>query len=353
MAEDDAENAFFKAQAMNAGSDNYNGAENQNTEASDSDDYDPSSTLQEQYPAPSEDSKPSENVSSDTPAPDPNPQTSLPQDTDPSQPAGSGHPSETPSQSGSQAPTGVSVQPKTRTIGGFVVEDEDEDDTGDADYEPPAVLGVEDLNTIPSQPIPGNANEATYTPDVSSVEAVQDSASTKNVPNSSLSSVTVASKNDGLGHNLYNSRTSLQPEINRESATATPMPESPSTTKGRLPHDRVGILEDRIQEDPRGDIPAWLELINEHRGRNRIDSARDVYERFLKVFPFSVGYFYSPCANQDTDDPRLRCGWPTRPWNLSSMSYFAWSRFSIGRFSPFQQSSSGQYTWTTSGGVIR
>ncbi|KAL3493807.1 hypothetical protein BJX62DRAFT_199555 [Aspergillus germanicus] len=288
MAEDDAENAFFKAQAMSAGSDNYNGAEDHHSEASDSDDYDPSNTLQEQYPAASEDSKPSGNASSDTPVPDPTPQSSLPQDTDPSQPAGSGYPSETPSQSGPQAPTGVSVQPKTRTIGGFVVEDEDEDDTGDADYEPPAVLGVEDLNTIPSRPIPGNANEATYTPDVSLVEAVQDSASTKNVPNSSLSSVPVASKNDGLGHNLYNSRTSLQSEINRESATATPMPESASTTKGRLPHDRVGILEDRIQEDPRGDIPAWLELINEHRGRNRIDSARDVYERFLKVFPFSA-----------------------------------------------------------------
>ncbi|KAL5334028.1 hypothetical protein BJX70DRAFT_379336 [Aspergillus crustosus] len=283
MAEDEAEHAFFQAQAVNAESTGYDGAGEQDANASDSDEYDPSDTLQEQYPDPSEDRNRSEFTSSDTPI--------LPQDADPSQQAGN-----TPSRLESQASTpvpalGASVQPKTRTIGGFVVEDDDEDDTGDADYEPPAVLGLEDMNTIPSQPIPGNAIEATSTPDVSLDEAAQDSASAKNVPNSSFSSLPVASKNEGsltLGQNLYNSRTSLQPEIARESATATPIPDSPSATKGRLPHDRVGILEDRIQEDPRGDIPAWLELINEHRGRNRVDSARDVYERFLQVFPLSA-----------------------------------------------------------------
>ncbi|KAL4885127.1 hypothetical protein BJY04DRAFT_215003 [Aspergillus karnatakaensis] len=273
MAEDDAENAFFQAQALSAGSVGYHGAENQDANASDSDEYDPSSTLQEHYP---EDHNQDEDSSPE--------QNSLPpQDTDPGPQAGNTHPSQNLSRpesqtSSSQPASGASVQPKTRTIGGFVVEDEDEDDAGDADYEPPAVLGVEDMNTIPSQPIPGNANEATSTPDVSLDEAAQDSASAKNVPTSAFSSLP----------NLYNSRTSLQPEVARESATATPTPDSPSTAKGRLPHDRVGILEDRIQEDPRGDIPAWLELINEHRGRNRVDSARDVYERFLQVFPLSA-----------------------------------------------------------------
>jgi cleavage stimulation factor subunit 3 len=300
MAEDGAEHAFFQAQAMSAGSMGYNGAGDQDANASDSDEYDPSSTLQEQYPDPAEDRNQSENTFPDTPlsVSQPPPQTSLPQDMDPGQQAGSTYPSQTPPRPESHTSTslpasGTSVQPKTRTIGGFVVEDEDEDDTGDADYEPPAVLGIEDMNTIPSQPIPGNSNEATSAPDVSLDETAQDSASAKTVPNSSLSSLPVVSKNDGsltLGQNLYNSRTSLQPEFARESAPATPTPESPSAAKGRLPHDRVGILEDRIQEDPRGDIPAWLELINEHRGRNRVDSARDVYERFLQVFPLSVSH---------------------------------------------------------------
>lgn len=58
--------------------------------------------------------------------------------------------------------------------------------------------------------------------------------------------------------------------------------------KLRLPHDRVGILEDRIKEDPRGDLEAWQNLIGEHRKRGKIEDARKVYERFLVVFPSAV-----------------------------------------------------------------
>ncbi|KAB8071606.1 mRNA 3'-end-processing protein rna14 [Aspergillus leporis] len=301
MAEDDAENAFFQAQAMNAESVDYKAVEEQGA-SSDSDDYDPSKTLQDQYSASLPDSKQSENAllnasSSDSTSP----AEPFPPETDPSPQEGSAYPSQTPSRTDSQASasapaSGTSVQLKTRTIGGFVVEDEDEDDAGDADYEPPAVLGVEDMNTIsmnvPQQPISGNANEDTPTPDVSLDGAAQASASAKNIPNSSYTSASAAaSKNDApalLSQDMYNSRTTLQSENMQDSAAATPAPVSPSTSKGRLPHDRVGILEDRIQEDPRGDIPAWVELLNEHRSRNRIDSAREVYERFLKVFPFSA-----------------------------------------------------------------
>jgi cleavage stimulation factor subunit 3 len=86
------------------------------------------------------------------------------------------------------------------------------------------------------------------------------------------------------------------------------IPQSPSTTqyktaepssataaffqRARLPQDRVGLLEDRIAEDPRGDIDAWLELIAEHRSRNRIDQAREVYQRFFSIFPTAVCALY-------------------------------------------------------------
>ncbi|KAI9845056.1 MAG: mRNA 3'-end-processing protein rna14 [Thelocarpon superellum] len=56
-------------------------------------------------------------------------------------------------------------------------------------------------------------------------------------------------------------------------------------SKARLPHDKVGILEDRIKDDPRGDLDAWLSLIDEHRKRNKLDDARATYERFFKLFP--------------------------------------------------------------------
>lgn len=58
--------------------------------------------------------------------------------------------------------------------------------------------------------------------------------------------------------------------------------------KARLPNDTIGILEDRIQEDPRGDTNAWLNLIDEHRKRGKIEEARATYERFFVVFPAAV-----------------------------------------------------------------
>ena len=68
---------------------------------------------------------------------------------------------------------------------------------------------------------------------------------------------------------------------------ATPISAAP---KARLPHDKVGILEDRIKEDPRGDLDAWQNLINEHKKRGKLDDARNVYERFLIVFPSAVRF---------------------------------------------------------------
>lgn len=58
--------------------------------------------------------------------------------------------------------------------------------------------------------------------------------------------------------------------------------------KSRLAHDVVGILEDRIKDDPRGDTAAWLDLIEEYKGRNKDDLVRETYERYLEVFPLAV-----------------------------------------------------------------
>jgi cleavage stimulation factor subunit 3 len=60
----------------------------------------------------------------------------------------------------------------------------------------------------------------------------------------------------------------------------------------RLPQDTVGRLEDRIAEDPRGDVPAWLALIAEHKRKGKFDDARAVYERFFQVFPQAVSYLH-------------------------------------------------------------
>ncbi|MCJ1394742.1 mRNA 3'-end-processing protein rna14 [Xylographa bjoerkii] len=70
-----------------------------------------------------------------------------------------------------------------------------------------------------------------------------------------------------------------------KSETLTESFSTMATSKARLPHDRIGLLEDRIKEDERGDMDAWLNLIGEYRKRGKVEEARKVYERFFTVFP--------------------------------------------------------------------
>lgn len=62
----------------------------------------------------------------------------------------------------------------------------------------------------------------------------------------------------------------------------------PGSQKVRLPNDLIGILEDRIKEDGKGDVDAWLSLIDEYKRRGKSNDVRSVYERFLKAFPLTV-----------------------------------------------------------------
>ncbi|CAL5870382.1 uncharacterized protein PFLUO_LOCUS4618 [Penicillium psychrofluorescens] len=296
MADEEAEQAFFQAQATDDDA-GEPGADNGN-----SDDYDPSQTLQDQLPPATEsDAQPDDDAPSMTISADSN---AAPQ------PGDTLNPSQTPSRAESQTstpipPSGEPAEPKTRMIGGFVVEDgdDDEDDKGDAEYEPPGVLGAEDTNAMPSmseEPSSGNANQTTSAPDVSSVAP----ASAHEIVNSSPHfSVPVPSSNPDpaapVAAQWAPPQDSLTPSL-QNSTVPTPVPDSPSAARARLPHDRVGILQDRIDEDPRGDIAAWLELIAEHRSRNRLDSAREVYERFLKVFPMAADQWVA-YANMESE----------------------------------------------------
>lgn len=54
-----------------------------------------------------------------------------------------------------------------------------------------------------------------------------------------------------------------------------------------MPNDVVGILEDRIADDPL-DFQAYEELISQFRNKSKIDEARQTFEQFLKVLPASV-----------------------------------------------------------------
>lgn len=52
--------------------------------------------------------------------------------------------------------------------------------------------------------------------------------------------------------------------------------------------DPIALFEVRIQEDPRGDMDAWLHLMAEQRRRSQLEELRRVYGRFLEVFPQAV-----------------------------------------------------------------
>lgn len=113
----------------------------------------------------------------------------------------------------------------------------------------------------------------------------------------------------------------------REKA-ATPISAAP---KARLPHDKIGILEDRIKEDPRGDLDAWQNLINEHKKRGKLEDARNVYERFLVVFPSAV-CCHSDCPLSEIDVLtfylRPKNGLPMHKWRTKSTIGLRWKRYS-------------------------
>ncbi|KAI8626210.1 hypothetical protein F5Y19DRAFT_447578 [Xylariaceae sp. FL1651] len=134
---------------------------------------------------------------------------------------------------------------KPKTAGGFIVgSSDDEDDTPT----PPS-------NTLKPKPIDTQSRAFTHSP-------LQQSTSAQNA----------AALRPGQANN------DVAPAANHSAVGSI-------TTKSRLPTDVVGILEDRIQEDPKGDIDAWFALIDEQKRRHKIEDTRKVYERFLEIFP--------------------------------------------------------------------
>ena len=140
------------------------------------------------------------------------------------------------------------------------------------------------LNHLPAKPvsIPVDKQDQIFSP-VLNDKSVSVSNSSDNVPDA------------GASHNASSTRSTQRYPTLQVQQPKTPLNEqniTPTTTASRvrLPHDKIGILEDRIKEDPQGDLEAWLNLISEHRRRGKIEDARNAYERLLSVFPFAVSH---------------------------------------------------------------
>ncbi|KAH7055493.1 hypothetical protein B0J12DRAFT_775839 [Macrophomina phaseolina] len=197
----------------------------------------------------------------------------MPQQTDQSTPTPSQPASQAPSRTASAVPDQKTQAKPPRTMGGFVVDDEDDED------ESPVAKAAG------AQGVKVSAPGSTHTPERSvSQTPVNALPSSSNVP------IHKAAQDQGVSGVSNGAQSALPADsaasVNPSSQThATAQPPS---SKARLPQDRIGILEDRIQEDPRGDMDAWLSLIGEYRRRDKLEEARAVYNRFFKVFPHAA-----------------------------------------------------------------
>ncbi|CAE7210127.1 hypothetical protein P3342_011985 [Pyrenophora teres f. teres] len=204
---------------------------------------------------------------------------------------------------------------RPRTVGGFVDESEDEEEESavqpEANATLPSATGATEspqrsfTNTPNNNPNPHvqlhSAQDEASASISASVTVNEPAPSVASLPNGStpVPDATKPGAPDVL--TVPSARPSVAPATPAPSASAsTSASASASAPKLRLPQDRAGILEDRIAEDPRGDIEAWLSLIEEHRRRHKHDDARAVFERFLKLFP-SAGETWVEYINFETE----------------------------------------------------
>lgn len=208
--------------------------------------------------------------------------------------------------------------PKQKTVGGFIVDDEDEEE--DAAQPPPSQLnGIESAQSGLGAAAVAQAQDV---PPVASETSQDLAAQTAGLNGPAQPSVVPASHTPS---NMFATTSTLQPPASTsqsapadeqgkpeqpstaevaasaaQSMAATPQPPQaaaappvngtvPATSNtARLPHDKVGQLEDRITEDARADTDAWMSLIAHYKEKAQYDQMRNVYERFFKVFPDAV-----------------------------------------------------------------
>ena len=188
----------------------------------------------------------------------------------------------------------VPVQAPSRTRGGFEVDDEDEehaDDDGKDDvdvYDPTNGLESLPVTPAPNSELSIDRNAQSPKPEIGTtplpVQASDSPAETSFAifsANDTALRASTATPAQAVVPDQIQSY-SARPNVNGSTAPAVP--------KTRLAHDVVGILEDRIKEDPRGDVAAWLELINELKARNKQDDVRRTYDQFLDQFPLCVSF---------------------------------------------------------------
>ena len=251
----------------------------------------------------------------------------------------------------SQAPPDTVQPTQPRTIGGFVDEDDDDAEekvhnsdemsasSASSDYDPNEDAGG---SAIPAQQDPpptydvtsyslsrpqssmasaapqqvshttGQEEEQAF-PDPASLQhqtsaPVTNGFQTDAVLSPTASSHTALVGRDSINPTPVNALTSASRPTTANGATLQ-SPATAAPAPSRLPSDHIGILEDRIQEDPRGDVDAWFKLVEEHKRRGKTAEVRKTYDRMLEMFPTWVGRTTFPSLTPKLTPCRPNSGW--------------------------------------------
>ena len=284
MAELNEEDAFLASMGGEEYDPQYMHTEQQEEEE-DEDDYDPSSFL------PDDNNATPQVPTIDQVAPPTPALESIPTSAD-----GSQAPSRTASRMSNAQDTPAQPSTKPVTVGGFIEEDGEEDDNT---LQEPQAAGANGLVAVasaksPSQAPPGSVSQTPVPTNVHVYNTPQNTTGVPDiVPNGAAQSVSnppvSVPQYDGTAEGKAPENPVSQP------VKAAPEPKAPASAsitlpKARLPHDVVGQFEDRIKEDPKGDIDAWFGLIRHLRSKNKLDDVRQVYSRFFEVFPTTVSF---------------------------------------------------------------
>ncbi|PNS21295.1 mRNA 3'-end-processing protein RNA14 [Sphaceloma murrayae] len=204
---------------------------------------------------------------------------------------------------------------KQTTIGGFVAEESDEDEQEDAQEQTntDGALALETANTAspnpgalpqspPAVPVPSqDISSLPVSGDVSSNAHSQSVANGVGVDEAMAGTDTVIEAPVTAPSNGTASASTPIPAERQDLSSAASLP------KSRLPNDVVGQLEDRIAEDAKGDVDAWLGLIAHLKARSKFDEVRKVYGRFFEIFPSAGDQWvnYARMELELDDLPRL------------------------------------------------
>ncbi|KAJ2899933.1 uncharacterized protein MKZ38_002732 [Zalerion maritima] len=161
------------------------------------------------------------------------------------------------------APAPLGLSKMSKTVSGFVVDSSDDEEGEDEDED--------ELSSAPIQGAPSGAPQ----------EIVPHSRSPVQASHKAGSAVPVETEHAELAA----SSSSSSDEVPSGSAAFGGQAPPPMPT---FQPDMVAVLEQRVKNDPRGDMDAWLDLMKEHRYRSRIDELRNVYTRFLETFPHAA-----------------------------------------------------------------